>query len=145
MRAYAQHKYKRSTIFRESLSCLSGQAPLNFNIKHCDGNANVSWLSFGNGLNNDNDIFDARLLISFFLFLFFYFMFFVNCKITVENEIYQANWTRYYYRLSKVFAINNHLYMIRRANWPKNNLFLKIRRINSWKIPPENHNFLSLE
>lgn len=48
---YDQNKYKKSIRFRDAVVRFNGHAPLNFSITHCRGNANVSSLSFGNGLN----------------------------------------------------------------------------------------------
>lgn len=45
-----QNKYMRPNKVDVLVSC-SGQAPLNFNMTHCDGNENVLSFSFGNGLN----------------------------------------------------------------------------------------------
>lgn len=50
IRKWDQPKYRRPRSVGASVCC-SGQAPLNFNITHCDGNENVSSWSFGNGLN----------------------------------------------------------------------------------------------
>lgn len=64
MRAYAQNKYRWSKILR-TLSRWSGQAPLNFSSKHCEGNANVPSPSFGSGLNKDMLGISRRIICNF--------------------------------------------------------------------------------
>lgn len=44
-----QNRYSRLKIVGASVCC-NGQAPLNFNMMHCDGNEKVLSLTFGNGL-----------------------------------------------------------------------------------------------
>lgn len=60
IRKWDQHKYRRPKIVGAFLVCDSGQAPLNFNITHCDGNENVSSWSFGSGLNMIENKFSMR-------------------------------------------------------------------------------------